>query len=137
MSDGAAAAIVTTLERAREMGIDHPVTVKALQVVTSHGEEMLFDTWDGDRIPSTEICGQRAYEEAGIDDPVHELSLVALHDCFSITELVTYEDLRLSERGKGWRNALDGKFHRHGELPAQMDGGLKCFGHPSPPLGCA
>ncbi len=130
VSDGAAAAIVTTVERAREMGIRRPVTVRALQVVTSNGEEMGFDGWDYDRILTTERCAERAYEEAGVTNPGRELDLVALHDCFSITELVSYEDLGLSARGRAWRDLLDGKYDRDGALPAQVDGGLKCFGHP-------
>jgi acetyl-CoA C-acetyltransferase len=130
VSDGAAAAIVTTVDRAREMGIEDPVTVKALQVVTSNGEEMGFDGWDFDRILTTEQAATKAYAEAGIVDPAAALDLLELHDCFSITELVTYEDLHLSERGLAWRDVLDGRFDRGGALPAQVDGGLKCFGHP-------
>jgi acetyl-CoA C-acetyltransferase len=53
-----------------------------------------------------------------------------VHDCFSITELVTMEDLFVSEEGTGWRDVLDGFFDADGDLPCQIDGGLKCFGHP-------
>ena len=53
-----------------------------------------------------------------------------MHDCFSITELVTMEDLHISEPGGGPRDVLDGCFDRDGEAPCQVDGGLKCFGHP-------
>ncbi|RME24877.1 MAG: acetyl-CoA acetyltransferase, partial [Deltaproteobacteria bacterium] len=53
-----------------------------------------------------------------------------LHDCFSITELVTYEDLGISERGGAVKDALDGFYDRDGKIPCQVDGGLKCFGHP-------
>ena len=53
-----------------------------------------------------------------------------MHDCFSITELVTMEDLHVSEPGNGWRDVLDGVFDLHGELPVNPDGGLKSFGHP-------
>jgi acetyl-CoA C-acetyltransferase len=130
VSDGAAAAVVTTPERARALGMTNPVTVKALQVVTSNGEELVYDDWEGSSVPTTEICARKAYEEAGIIDPVDEIDFAELHDCFSITELVTYEDLGFSERGAAWRDVLDGKFHRDGLLPCQMDGGLKCFGHP-------
>jgi len=57
--------------------------------------------------------------------------MMELHDCFSITELVTYEDLHISDRGKAVRDVLDGYYDRGGDgIPAQVDGGLKCFGHP-------
>lgn len=56
--------------------------------------------------------------------------MMEVHDCFSITELVTYEDLHISERGQAWRDSLDGFYDRDGGVPCQVDGGLKCFGHP-------
>ncbi len=130
VSDGAACAIVTTLERAREMGIDDPVTVKSLQLALSSGEEMGFNDWEGDHFLTTSVASRRAYEEAGIRDPRAEISMMELHDCFSITELVTYEDLHISERGRAWADVLDGVYDLDGRIPTQPDGGLKCFGHP-------
>jgi acetyl-CoA C-acetyltransferase len=53
-----------------------------------------------------------------------------VHDCFSITELVTMEDLHISERGKAYRDVTEGMFNSDGKIPCQIDGGLKCFGHP-------
>ncbi len=130
VSDGAACALVTTVEKARDMGFRNPVTVKALQLALSNGEEMGFNQWDGSHFMTTERCSVQAYEEAGITRPRDEISMMELHDCFSITELVTYEDLNLSDRGHAWRDVLDGHFNRDGRVPAQVDGGLKCFGHP-------
>ena len=130
VSDGAACAIVTTVEKAREMGIKNPVTVKALQLALSNGEEMSFNAWDGTYFPTTSLASKRAYAEAGITNPAEEIDMMELHDCFSITEMVTYEDLHISERGNAWRDTLDGRFNRDGQIPAQIDGGLKCFGHP-------
>jgi len=131
VSDGSACAIVTTVERAKEMGRKELVTVKALQLALSSGEEMGFDKWEGDHFLTTNTCSLRAYEEAGIKDPRKEISMMELHDCFSITELVTYEDLHISDRGKAVRDVLDGDYDSGGDgNPAQVDGGLKCFGHP-------
>ena len=130
VSDGSACAIVTTVEKAKDMGIKNPVTVKALQLSLSSGEEMGFNEWDGDHFMTTDRCSTKAYQEAGITNPREEISMMELHDCFSITELVTYEDLHISERGKAWQDVLDGLYNRDGKVPAQVDGGLKCFGHP-------
>lgn len=47
-------------------------------------------------------------KEAGISNPRKEISMMEVHDCFSITELVTCKDLRISERGQAWRDFLDG-----------------------------
>jgi acetyl-CoA C-acetyltransferase len=130
VSDGSACAIVTTVEKAKELGKKGLISVKALQLALSSGEEMGFDDWDGDHFATTDKCSLRAYEEAGIKDPREEISMMELHDCFSITELVTYEDLHISERGQAVDDVLNGFYDRDGGVPAQVDGGLKCFGHP-------
>jgi len=130
VSDGSACAIVTTVERAKDMGIKKPITVKGLQLALSSGEEMGYNDWDGDHFMTTDRCSTKVYEEAGITNPREEISMMELHDCFSITELVTYEDLHISERGNAWRDVLDGLYNRDGKIPTQVDGGLKCFGHP-------
>jgi acetyl-CoA C-acetyltransferase len=130
VSDGAACVIVTTPEIARSLGKKDLVSIKALQLSTSNGEEGGFDKWDGSYIQTTRIAAGRAYEEAGITNPREEISMTEVHDCFSITELVTMEDLGLSEPGGAVRDILDGVFDADGKIPCQIDGGLKCFGHP-------
>jgi acetyl-CoA C-acetyltransferase len=72
----------------------------------------------------------RAYKEAGITNPREQLSLIEVHDCFSITELVTMEDLFLSDDGRAVTTCSTASTTRGGGLPCQIDGGLKCFGHP-------
>jgi len=130
VSDGAACAIVTTPEIAKRLGKTDFVSVKALQLALSSGEEMGYNDWDGDHFMTTSKCSTRAYEEAGIQDPRKEISMMEIHDCFSITELVTYEDLHISERGQAVKDVMDGFYDRDGKIPCQIDGGLKCFGHP-------
>ena len=56
--------------------------------------------------------------------------MTEVHDCFSITELITMEDLGLSQEGEAVKDVLDGVFDADGDVPCQIDGGLKCFGHP-------
>ncbi|HWS63551.1 MAG TPA: acetyl-CoA acetyltransferase [Steroidobacteraceae bacterium] len=131
VSDGAAAAIVTTPEIARALGKKDLVTIKALQLSISSGVESTTRGWDGSYVPNTRAAAKRAYREAGITDPRRELSLMEVHDCFSITELVTMEDLFVSGDGLAVSEVLDGFFDRGGTgVPCQVDGGLKCFGHP-------
>lgn len=130
VSDGAAAVIVATPDVARGLGKKNPVAFKALQIVASNGWEMQSNEWDGSYVHTTRIAAARAYQEAGIEDPRGQLSLTEVHDCFSITELVTMEDLGLSDPGCGYRDVLEGVFDADGALPCQVDGGLKCFGHP-------
>ena len=130
VSDGAACAIVTSVEKAREMGIKDMVTVKAMQLAPSNGLEMSNTEWDGSYLLTTRIAAERAYKEAGITNPRKELDMTEVHDCFSITELVVMEDLHLAEEGCAISEVLDGAFDRDGDVPCQIDGGLKCFGHP-------
>ena len=130
VSDGAACAIVTTPEMARALGKKNIVSVKALQIAASNGWEAQGVGWDGSYVHTTRIAAARAYSEAGIADPRREISLLEVHDCFSITELVTMEDLGVSDEGRAVVDILDGKFDADGAIPCQIDGGLKCFGHP-------
>jgi acetyl-CoA C-acetyltransferase len=130
VSDGAACAIVTTPEIAKGLKKKDFVSVKALQLALSNGEELQYNSWDGTSFVTTSKCGEAAYKEAGIKNPRKEISMMEVHDCFSITELVTMEDLHISERGKAYKDVVAGVFNIDGEVPCQVDGGLKCFGHP-------
>jgi acetyl-CoA C-acetyltransferase len=76
------------------------------------------------------VAAKRAYQEAGITNPRAEISMMEVHDCFSVTELVVMEDLGISPEGGASKDILDGVFDRDGAIPCQVDGGLKCFGHP-------
>jgi len=130
VSDGAAAAIVTTPEIAKSMGKENLVTVKALQLSLSNGSEAAHNSWDGSYFHTTRIAAQKAYKEAGIDKPRDQVSMFECHDCFSITEMVTMEDLYLSPEGGVIKDVMDGFYDADGSIPCQIDGGLKCFGHP-------
>lgn len=130
VSDGAACAIVTRPDIARELVGDNFVTIKAMQLAPSNGVEMGHDSWDGAQTLTTRKAAARAYLEAGVSDPQRDISLTEVHDCFSITELVLMEDLGLSSDGAAPKDILDGKYDAGGSIPCQIDGGLKCFGHP-------
>ena len=130
VSDGSACAIVTTVEKAKEMGIKDMVVIKAIQLAPSAGLEMSNTDWDGSYLLTTRIAAERAYKEAGISNPRREINMMEVHDCFSVTELVVMEDLGISPEGGAIEDVLDGVFDRDGEVPCQVDGGLKCFGHP-------
>ena len=130
VSDGAAAAIVTTPEIAKSLGKERIVSVKALQLSLSNGSESGHNSWDGSYFHTTRIAAKKAYQEAGISKPREQVSLFECHDCFSITEMVTMEDLQLSPEGGAIRDVMDGFYDADGQIPCQIDGGLKCFGHP-------
>jgi acetyl-CoA C-acetyltransferase len=129
VSDGSAAAIVTTAELAKKFRQD-AVFVKALQICVTSGEELEYTEWDGTYFATTTHAAVKAYEEAGIKNPREEISMAEVHDCFSITEAVTMEDLQFSPRGKVKEDIDAGRFDLKGPQPVQPDGGLKSFGHP-------
>jgi len=131
VSDGAACAIITTPEIAKDLKKNQDmVKVKALAIVDSSGEEAMYSNWDGSYFVTTRKAATKAYEEADIKNPREEISMMEVHDCFSITELVTMEDLHISPKGGAIEDVMDGFYDLDGETPCQVDGGLKCYGHP-------
>ena len=127
VSDGAAAAIVVSAKYAKDFRPD-PVYVKALQICCSPND--MKDEYDFTHVECGHRGGIAAYKEAGVTNPREEISMAEVHDCFSITELITYEDLQWSARGKAREDIEAGFFDLDGGLPVQPDGGLKSFGHP-------
>ncbi|MBN1848726.1 MAG: acetyl-CoA acetyltransferase [Deltaproteobacteria bacterium] len=129
VSDGCAAAVLVRKDMAKNFRPD-PVYIKAMQIAVGPCEGYMNPKHDWTSVKETYRAGQAAYEEAGIKNPRKEISMAEVHDCFSITEAAIYEDLQFSARG-GCKEDVDaGTFELTGELPVNMDGGLKCFGHP-------
>jgi acetyl-CoA C-acetyltransferase len=81
------------------------------------------------------MAAAEVYRQAGITKPFEQIDVVQLHDCFTLTELLTYEDLGLCEKGSAKEHIASGTFTLEGELPVNTDGGLKSFGHPTGATG--
>jgi acetyl-CoA C-acetyltransferase len=129
VSDGAAVAVVTRADMARKFRAD-PIYVKGLQVCVGARQGSMRQDYDFMHMEETTLASRRAYAEAGIKDPRQEISLAEVHDCFTIHEMVVYEDLGFCPRGKAKEDIEAGTFTLQGKLPVNSDGGLKCFGHP-------
>jgi acetyl-CoA C-acetyltransferase len=129
VSDGSAAAILVRTEDAHKY-TDKPIYIKALSFVAGPAEGPLTQEYDFTTFPEVEESAKEAYRQAGVTNPREEISMAEVHDCFTPTELVLYEDLGFSERGKGWQDVMDETFTLKGALPVNPDGGLKSFGHP-------
>ena len=129
VSDGASCAILTSTENAKKYRPD-PMYIKAAEIVASSGVGLYETSYDYTTVLETEAAARTAYRKAGITDPGKQFDVVELHDCFSITEIVLYEALGLSERGEGWKDSINGRFMLNGQLPVNLDGGLKAMGHP-------
>jgi acetyl-CoA C-acetyltransferase len=129
VSDGSAAAIVVRAEDAKKY-CANPIYLKALSFVAGPGDGHLSQDYDFTTFREVVACAADAYRQAGITDPRRQISMAEVHDCFTPTELVLYEDLGFSPRGTAWKDVLDGFFDLEGGLPVNPDGGLKSFGHP-------
>ncbi len=129
VSDGAAAAILVRKDMAKSFKKD-PVRIKAMQIAVGPSEGYMNPKHDWTSVKETYRAGQAAYAEAGIGNPRKEISMAEVHDCFSITEAIVYEDLQFSPRGRFKEDVEAGTFELTGDLPVNVDGGLKCFGHP-------
>ena len=136
VTDGASAAILCRTEDAKKYRKDY-VPIKGFGIAASPGwgKERIdydFTYWD-----ATQAAARAAYAEAGIKNPRQELDMVELHDCFSIAELIASESLFLCDQGKFKEQMTDKRAYYHdGEMPVNISGGLKSFGHPIGASGC-
>ena len=128
-SDGAAAAIVVRADIARRFR-DNPVYIKGLGFAHDSMLPHHRPGFGWTRFESLMTSSQQAYQQAGITNPREELDMAIVHDCFSITELVIYENFGFSSWGRAKEDIDNGFFALDGGLPVNTDGGLKCFGHP-------
>lgn len=128
-SDGAACAIVTRADMAKNFRED-PIYLKGFGLSMDSVLPHFRPGFDWTSFPALRNSGRQAYEMAGIKNPREELDLAIVHDCFTCTELVIYEDLGFSKRGHAKEDIDAGFFELSGGLPVNTDGGLKCFGHP-------
>src|SRR5439155_24693523 len=71
---------------------------------------------------------QQAYAHALVTPT--EVDFAEVHDCFTITEILNYEDLGFFARGEGGRFVEEGRADLGGETPVNPSGGLKSYGHP-------
>lgn len=137
VSDGAAAVIVTRPEIAKTLNHkDDYTVVKANALAVTTANPMHDPTCDYLGFRATRMAARQAYEEAGIDDPARQISFAEVHDCFTITEMLTYEDLGFCAPGEGADFIRDGRSSADGDLPVNPSGGLKSFGHPIGATGC-
>jgi acetyl-CoA C-acetyltransferase len=125
-ADGAACLIVTNSERARKI-TDKPVWVAGVGLASSpmslagrQGPLTSFEV--------TKNAAKTAYEMARIRPT--DVDVAEVHDSFSITEILNYEDLGFAKPGRGARLLKDNETELGGKIPVNIDGGLISKGHP-------
>ena len=127
IGDGAAAAIIVSERKARELGLSGKV-----RVLTS----VLRSGWDRNGGPGlAEVCAREAFEEAGLGP--NDMSVVELHDASAPAELLTYESIGLCAKGEGGRLIAEGATRLGGRIPVSTSGGLLRKGHPVGATGIA
>jgi acetyl-CoA acetyltransferase len=128
IGDGAAAVVIVSERKAREIGVSQPV-----RVVSS----VLRSGWDhGPAEPGTgDVCSAEAYEEAGVGP--QDLDVVELHDASAPSEIFAYESLSLCGKGEGGRLIAEGVTRLGGRRPVNTSGGLLRKGHPVGATGIA
>ncbi|MFZ5652684.1 MAG: acetyl-CoA acetyltransferase [Bacillota bacterium] len=130
-SDGAAAVVLTRSSLARRHKQDY-VVIKGIGLSVTNGYfSAQFDQeWDFLGFSSTREAARQAYKQAGITDPAKQIHVAEVHDCFTITEILNYEDLGFCEKGMGTALVAGGHTSLDGKLPVNTSGGLQSCGHP-------
>ena len=131
-SDGASCLILTSPSIAKKF-TDTPVNI----IGTGQAQDTLglFERDDFSSMKVTKLAAEQAYKMAAIEpDDIH---VAELHDCFTIAELIAYEDLGFCKPGQGGRLIDEGATYLGGKIPVNTSGGLKAKGHPVGATGTA
>ena len=124
-ADGAACIILATEDRAREHG-DKVVWLDGLGCATS--PMSVLRRTDLVSLPSAREAAEQAYAMAGVS--ARDIDVAEVHDCFTIAEILAYEDLGFCKKGEGGRFIEDKRSYVGGDVAVNVDGGLKAKGHP-------
>jgi acetyl-CoA acyltransferase len=132
--DGAAAAVIASERKARELGLlKRAVRVRASVLTSDPWQER--DLVMPDVNTCTRNAAKAAYEQAGIGP--EDVSLVELHDCFATAEILHYENLFLCGEGEAGKMIDTGATALGGKVPVNVSGGLLSKGHPLGATGIA
>jgi acetyl-CoA acetyltransferase len=132
--DGAAAAVLCSQVKARELGLlGRAARIRASVLTSDPYTAHNFAYMDFNAV--TRLAAAQAYEMAGLGPS--DLDLVELHDCFATAELVHYENLGLCPPGGAGELIDSGYTALGGELPVNVSGGLLSKGHPLGATGIA
>jgi acetyl-CoA C-acetyltransferase len=131
--DGSAAIVLASEEKARELGIEDPIWVSGIGY--SSDTANLCRRKDYLSLEASRVASERAYKMAKTTPK--DIDVATVHDCFTIAEIMAYEDLKFCEKGEGVELLKEGATEIDGKIPVNVDGGLKAKGHPIGATGCA
>ncbi len=132
ITDGASCVIITKPDLAKRF-TDQPVhIVGSGQASDSIG---LYERQSLTSLLSAKLAAKTAYEMAAVKP--EDMDVAEVHDCFTIAEIIAYEDLGFCHAGEGGKLAESGETRLDGRLPVNTSGGLKAKGHPVGATGTA
>lgn len=131
--DGAAAAVIVSEKKAKELGMKRAVRIRASILTSDPYSERNLTMPDVNTV--TRIAAKQAYEMAGVGP--EDIDLIELHDCFATAELLHYENLGLCADGEAARLIDEGETALGGRIPVNVSGGLLSKGHPLGATGIA
>ncbi len=124
-ADGAACVILASEGKAREIA-SKPVWLSGMGCASATMSVLRRPNLVG--LPSAEQAGAQAYAMAGIGPD--DVRVADVHDCFTIAEIMAYEDLGFCRRGEGGPLVAEKQTYIGGKVAVNVDGGLKAKGHP-------
>jgi len=124
-ADGAACVILASEERLRELNAD-PVWLDGMGCATASMSVLRRPHLVG--LPSAKAAAAEAYAMAGVT--ADDVKVADVHDCFTIAEIMAYEDLGFCGAGEGGRFIEERQPYIGGKVAVNVDGGLKAKGHP-------
>ncbi|UCF49904.1 MAG: thiolase domain-containing protein [Thermoplasmatales archaeon] len=124
-ADGAACVIMTNEKLAKKFN-DTPVWFEGLG--SASAQMSLLRRPNLVEIPSAVEAAKQAYKQANVEPS--NISVADVHDCFTIAEIMAYENLGFCEKGKGGKFIEEKQSYIGGKNPVNVDGGLKAKGHP-------
>ena len=131
--DGSAAVVLASEEKVRELGVQDPVWVSGIGYSSDTANLSKRADYLGLRASVT--ASRNAYKMAGVGP--EDIDVANVHDCFTIAEIMAYEDLGFCGKGEGTVMIREGMTEVGGRIPVNVDGGLKAKGHPLGATGCA
>jgi len=132
ITDGASCLILTRPDIAKKF-TDAPVHVIGSGLASD--AIGLYEREELTTLKAARLAGQEAYRMAGVEPK--DLDVAEVHDCFTIAEIIAYEDLGFCSSGKGGNLIDEGTTELGGKLPVNPSGGLKSKGHPVGATGTA
>ena len=133
VTDGSASLILASEEKVKELKIDTPVWVAGIGY--SSGTANLSKRPDYVGLEASVLAAERAYKTSGITP--NQIDFAEVHDCFTVAEILAYEDIGLCRKGEGAKFLREGQTEIGGKVPMNVDGGLKAKGHPIGTTGCS